>query len=125
MGRPISRCRARDYAAAVADRRTVSSKMQRRMSADALCAALPALLEEARTKLPEAQPMGIGVVRAADAGRVLFAYVDAFGSTGYLPRPAELPAAFRPRAAEILEVAPGDFASNPAGLVESRLLHAG
>ena len=67
------------------------------MSAEVLCAGLPALLDAARAALPDACPMGVGVVRDAESGRVLFAYVDAFGSTVYLPRADDLPAAFRPR----------------------------
>jgi transcriptional regulator with GAF, ATPase, and Fis domain len=95
------------------------------MWADVLCAGLPELLDAASGSSQGAQLMGLGVVRAAESGTVLFAYVDAFGSTAYAARAVDLPAAFRPRASESHALTPGDFAANPAGLVESRLLHAG
>src|SRR5262245_21937378 len=94
-------------------------------AADSLCAGLPGLLDAACASLADAHPLGLGLVRSAEAGRALFAYVDAFGSTGYLPRLADLPAAFRPRAAGRIDVTPADLSRNPTGIVESRLLHAG
>jgi transcriptional regulator with GAF, ATPase, and Fis domain len=95
------------------------------MWADVLCAGLPALLEGASAALPDARLTGLGIVRAAESGRVLFAYVDAFGSTAYAARAVDLPSALRPRAAELQELTPNEFAANPAGLVESRLTHGG
>jgi len=94
------------------------------MLADVLCAGLPPLLDAAGSALSDARPIGLGVVRADESGRALFVYIDAFGSTGYLPRLRDLPPAFQPRASERLIQKPEEFA-NPDGLVESRLLHAG
>jgi transcriptional regulator with GAF, ATPase, and Fis domain len=95
------------------------------MWADVLCAGLPAPLDAVGRTLPDARLTGLGIVRAAESGRALFAYVDAFGSTAYATRAVDLPSAFRPRAAGSQELTPGDFGANPAGLVESRLMHAG
>jgi transcriptional regulator with GAF, ATPase, and Fis domain len=95
------------------------------MWADVLCAGLPPLLDAASAALPDARFRGVGVVRAAESGRVLFAYVDAFGSTAYVARAVDLPSALRPRAADSKELKAGEFTANPAGLVESRLMHAG
>src|SRR5262245_36118935 len=98
--------------------------MQPSMLADVLCAGLPALLGAAGSALPDARPLGLGIVRADESSRALFVYVDAFGSTGYLPRAAELPAAFQPHVSKRMILTPEEFA-NPNGLVESRLFHAG
>src|SRR5262245_66406142 len=95
------------------------------LAADTLCAGLPALLDTVSAWLPEACPMGLGVVRAGRDDRALLVYADAFGSSGYFPRVVELPEAFRPRAAGTLHVPPEDLERNPTGLVESRLMHVG
>jgi transcriptional regulator with GAF, ATPase, and Fis domain len=90
-----------------------------------LCAGLPALLDAADAAVRDARPMGLGVVRDDLAGRALFVYVDALGSTVYVPIAADLSAAFRPRVSERVMVSPEELAANPTGLVESRLLPAG
>src|SRR5262245_27455574 len=95
------------------------------LAADTLCAGLPALLDSVSASLAEARPMGLGVVRAGRDDRALLVYVDAFGSTGYFPRTADLPAAFRPRTSGRLDVTPEPLERNPTGLVESRLMHSG
>src|SRR5215510_2139716 len=95
------------------------------VAADAVCAGLPALFDEASRSLPDARLMGLGVVRDGEAGRAMLAYLDAFGSTVYCPNVADLPEPFRPRESGVRRVDPRDLSANPAGLVESRLLHAG
>src|SRR5262245_52519261 len=95
------------------------------MLADVLCAGLPALLEAAGTALPDARPLGLGVVRAEPSGRVLFVYIDAFGSAAYRSSAGDLPAAFHPRAAERIVLAADELSAHQNGLVESRLLHTG
>lgn len=94
-------------------------------AADTLCAGLPALLDSVAASLPHVRPTGLGVVCTARDDRALLVYADAFGSTAYFPRLVELPEAFRPRLAGIRFVSPDDLERNPAGLVESRLMHVG
>jgi hypothetical protein len=52
-------------------------------------------------------------------------YADAFGLTSYRALELDIPKAFCLRESELLRVAAEDLASNPLGLVESRLLHTG
>jgi len=99
--------------------------MRRLTLSDVLCAGLPALLDLAGAALPGLRPMGVGVILADDPGRWLFAYIDAFGSTAYLARTDELPPTFRTPTSGPVVITPDEFAGNPRGLVESRLLHAG
>jgi transcriptional regulator with GAF, ATPase, and Fis domain len=94
--------------------------------ADRLCAGLPTLLDAVSAKLAAMRPVGLGVVSAEADGQALFIYVDAYGSTGYLTRVDDLPAAFRPRSGGRQEVdAAASLSGNPAGLIESRLTQAG
>src|SRR5262245_9212361 len=90
----------------------------------ALCAGLPELLERTRADLPDLVLRGLGVVRMEDQDRVLFAYDDAFGAAGYLPRITDIPEAFRPGASGHCRIAASDLLRNPTGIVESRLMHS-
>src|SRR5262249_35546108 len=95
------------------------------MSAESLCAGLPALLDAACAALADAHPLGLGAVCADGSARTLLLYNDALGSTAYRPHEGDLPAAFRPRVSGRVVVMPEELEANPLGLVESRLLHAG
>jgi len=89
----------------------------------ALCARLPELLERTQADLPDLLVQGLGVVRIEGNDRALFAYNDAFGAAGYLPRIVDLPEVFRPRLSGQIGIAASDLLRNPTGLVESRLMH--
>src|SRR5262245_45522809 len=89
----------------------------------AICAALPELLQQVDADLPDLHIQGLGFVQAADDGRALFAYDDAYGSAGYLPQLPDLPEAFRPRVSGHRLIGATDLLQNPTGLVESRLMH--
>jgi len=64
-------------------------------------------------------------VREARDRHALLVYVDAFGSTAYLPLITDLPEPFRPRVAGRVQLRAHDLSINPSGLIESRLLHVG
>src|SRR5262245_16636288 len=89
----------------------------------ALCAGLPELLDRAKGDLSDLMLRGLGVVRMEDQEHALFAYYDAFGAAGYLPKMADLPEGFRPRVSGQLRIAASDLLRNGTGLVESRLMH--
>src|SRR5262245_21912369 len=89
----------------------------------ALCAGLPELLERTRADLADLRLRGLGIIRAEDEDRAMFAYNDAFGSAGYLPPIADLPEAFRPRLSGQLRIEASDLLQKPTALVESRLMH--
>src|SRR5262245_15689648 len=100
-------------------------RLSRPMSVvETLAAGLPTLFDNLIADLPEDLLLrGLGVVLPQDRDRALLAYYDAFGSAVYLPAAKDLPEAFRPRSSEQVRINAADLLKNPAGLVESRLMH--